>query len=234
MIKRLLTIFTLFVGINTFAQIAYQLQNVPTTITGDTSDVYLQGNVHIKNISASAKSIDVKVTEISIIPGTENNFCFGPACYPPGVYESIDPAVIFAGATDSSFLADYTPHGNAGVSQLKYKFWDRNNPVDSISIFINFDVQIVGVNKIPTKITQFNLSPNPANGMFVLSYSLNETVNSKAIIRNMLGSIVYEFNINDKQAISVVNTSSLESGIYFVSIVADNNVLSTKRLVVSH
>jgi len=83
-----------------------------------------------------------------------------------------------------------------------------------------------------SSISNFNLMPNPAKDMINVKF---ETVNinqTKIVIVNALGQIVYENNNVDAKLSNLnISTSDLEKGVYFVSVIQYNQS-STKKLVI--
>jgi hypothetical protein len=78
---------------------------------------------------------------------------------------------------------------------------------------------------------EFTLAPNPANEQvnLKLNYPVKQT---KVTITNSVGQIVYENNNVDSRWSNLnINTSDLEKGVYFVSVI-QNNQTFTKKLVV--
>jgi len=92
--------------------------------------------------NGSVNSMDVKVrrTDLSLISGTNANFCWGTSCYPPFVYESPESVRLDAGASNSSFRGDYTHSGNQGTSRVLYSFFNVGDPADSTWIIVNYTV----------------------------------------------------------------------------------------------
>jgi hypothetical protein len=88
-----------------------------------------------------------------------------------------------------------------------------------------------GIKSINSK-NNFNLMPNPAQDQ--VSIQLNNTVSSQTsiVITNAVGQLVYQNNNVDAQLRNLnISTSDLEKGVYFVSVI-QNNQTYTKKLVV--
>ncbi len=77
------------------------------------------------------------------VSGSENNFCFGVGCYPPNVSVAPQPISLTAGATDNSFIGDYLPNGQAGVTRIRYAFYDfastTGQATDTAYVTVTFD-----------------------------------------------------------------------------------------------
>jgi hypothetical protein len=115
-----------------------QIVNPVKIVSGNASEPLLAIGLTIKNISQSEKSVKVERTVISELTGSENNMCWGVECYSPMVDETPGAQNIAAGATNSTFKADYYHYGNLGISKLKYCFFVDGNKVDSVCQVIEF------------------------------------------------------------------------------------------------
>ena len=80
-----------------------------------------------------------------------------------------------------------------------------------------------------------NPFPNPANNQTGINFQL-PTPNSEAriMLRNLLGSIVKEIRVTGTENKYSINTSDLNSGLYFYSVMFENKILFTKKLIVKH
>ncbi|MGB0882171.1 MAG: T9SS type A sorting domain-containing protein [Vicingaceae bacterium] len=74
----------------------------------------------------------------------------------------------------------------------------------------------------------FNIYPNPTNGVFTISKNDNQT--SNIIIYNLLGEVVYTKNNETKKEIQL-NLSDVKQGLYFVTLIT-NKERVIKRLVI--
>ena len=76
------------------------------------------------------------------------------------------------------------------------------------------------------KLNNFTIYPNPSNGLIKLERIES---NSKLIVRNCIGKIVYsEPNIKT----NIINLTKLETGSYFVQIINKNKLYTTKKLII--
>ena len=76
------------------------------------------------------------------VPGSENSFCFGVGCYPPVVSIAPQPIMLAPGAVDNSFIGDYLPNGQAGITVVRYAFYDVNGSGasgDTAYVTISYD-----------------------------------------------------------------------------------------------
>jgi len=80
-----------------------------------------------------------------------------------------------------------------------------------------------------------NPFPNPANQQTGISFQLpSPSSEARIMLRNLLGSVVKEIKVNGSANKVSINTSDLNNGLYFYSILFENKILSTKKLIVKH
>jgi len=191
-------------------------------------------------------------------PGSSVNFfCWG-SCYPPQVSISGEFVSIDAGATDKiSFEADYEIKGGASLNdtaQITYCFIDYCNPSnvqcftalyclaspsDSTYQIIAFDTSWCSGSAIEKTGSAFvpsiNISPNPAKEVINLEYSLDSRDGEGYfILRNMLGAIVSKKKLYGLAGKIAVPVTKLNRGVYFYSLVLDQKVYSTKKLIIDN
>ncbi len=88
-----------------------------------------------------------------------------------------------------------------------------------------------GIASISDK-TDFSLAPNPAQDQVNVRINSASTTQTKIVITNAVGQLVYENNNVDAKLSNLnISTSDLEKGVYFVSVI-QNNQTFTKKLVV--
>ncbi len=88
-----------------------------------------------------------------------------------------------------------------------------------------------GISSISTA-TDFSLAPNPAQDQVNVKINSNGAFQTKIVITNAVGQLVYENNNVDANLSNLnISTSDLEKGVYFVSVI-QNNQTFTKKLVV--
>ena len=75
--------------------------------------------------------------------------------------------------------------------------------------------------------------PNPAINVVYVDYSIPEPINNTSIvITNMLGLKVKEVNLGDRSGKARIAVTDLINGIYFYSLVADDQLLLTRKFIV--
>lgn len=194
--------------------------------------------VTIANVTNSDKMIKIQRTINTLASGHMEFFCFGAgstaACYPPGTDFSGGNDTLPANSTNSSFKGTIEPFGVYGYSSIHYRFFDTNNPADSVGVDLawNFTTSI-GENQ-----NQFGISKprlNPADAFTTLSYSLQSDLSSdRLVVYNMLGSVVRTMDIPGRNGVLVLPTADLESGMYVVTYQSQGKTKDSCRLVVAH
>ena len=110
---------------------------------------------------------------------------------------------------------------------------------DAVSPKMNTDtwhVNNVEIGSDLTKGIEFsNPFPNPANQQTGINFQL-PSPNSEAhiMLRNLLGSVVKEIQVKGTENKFSINTSDLNNGLYFYSVLFENRILFTKKLIVKH
>lgn len=203
--------------------------NAYVDVLGYPTDDEIVVEMNVTNNTADTLPVMLKKVELSMVPGTSSMFCWG-LCYSPSVYVSPDPLKIGGNSTNTGdFSGHYLPSGYSGMSVIRYVFYDERNPSDSVCFNTNFHAYGVGFEEQPAANT-LSAYPNPANGNVTITYSGPEA--GTLVIRNVLGTTVKEIATGKASGKVTVSVSDLASGIYFYSFVANDKVISTKKLVV--
>ncbi|MFT5666252.1 MAG: hypothetical protein ACI9DK_000431 [Vicingaceae bacterium] len=94
--------------------------------------------------------------------------------------------------------------------------WVDSNPV----IRLNFgNPTFIGLNNVTNFSTEFNITPNPNNGLFTMTVTSKETVNYNVTVKNMLGQQVYADLIAVNGTVTEqMDLTQFEKGVYFVSL----------------
>lgn len=194
--------------------------------------------MHVKNEDTRALDVMAKKTEISIQDGAVCTFCW-IGCYPPSTFVSPDPATIAGGDLFVDFHGalqptDWSVGVPVGESDVLFTFYVDGNPNDSVSFIAHFE-RTTGLDQMTKDQIRFSDAyPNPSSQVANVNYELPSGVNNAQIaVYNLLGTKVQEINLNDKQGTAVIPVNELGNGIYFYSIVANNEVVATKKLIVN-
>ncbi len=238
--KTLLALFAAFSISGAVAQTTLQIQNAPATVYGTfTQASPLAVTFPVVNTGTQPLSIKVARKMISEVMGSENNICWGINCYPPFVSVSPDAETINAGATNNSFIGDYTPNNMPGVTIIKYSFFKEVGATDSVHVTVRFDAtaSMLSTRKDlnASGVSIGAASPNPASNLTSVQFSLPaNSRNNKLRIFNAIGGLVKEVELVQKQGTAIITTSNLPNGVYFYTLQVDGRSVETKKLIVRH
>ncbi len=231
-------VVTMLVFVTNTAKSQFILTNFTTENTELDTLITIDSYGTIENLSPDTMYIGLIRTIQYLVPGHEENFCHGPSCYPPGTDSSLlaDPAIIPPGGSDGDFHVTVLAHGACGTSSIRYNFYDQNNVSNSIPIDLTFGFcTATSVNELTSSNGVSRPKGNPANAYTSFSFNLeNNKGNTQLRIYNMLGSLVQSFALPQKNGELVVNTSEYKQGVYLCSVMNNNRVVSTYKLIVQH
>jgi hypothetical protein len=205
------------------------------TIIGDTAGTVFS-EVDITNNGTDTLSVKVKKKELSLVSGSENSFCW-LNCYLPNIYVSPYFINMIPDSLYIDFSGEYKAHGNVGASQVMYTFYDMNNVNDSVCVIVNYDCSMSSVPDLGKVNVEFsNAFPNPADAYtsFTYSFPASSTPNSRLIVRDLVGNIVAESNLTDQNGTIKIYTEKLNDGVYFYSLLLEDQVYLTRKLIVRH
>ncbi len=223
-----------FMMISTFAKSqSLAIPNGAFHVQGLYTDQRVDAYLEVENTNTADLSILINCDRSQLVFGHQTYYCWA-LCYDTTICNSPD-ALIVPGRTllDNSFHSYVYPNGIAGTSTISYTFFDQNNPSDSISASIIFDVLTSGVDEL-SKGHLSAASPNPANAFTNINYTVPSLKDGRLVIYDMLGSVVKEVQLNHNQSTLLLSTTELSSGIYVYSLINDGKSVSTKKLVVAH
>ncbi len=189
--------------------------------------------------------------DLSIVANAPTTyFCFGFNCFTPAVNTpgAADYTILLAsGQTSSVFpMGDNTVDNNqpfsidleegpvTGNYVVKYKLFNVANPNDSLAFFIGYN-QPLGLKGQDQNIDlSVNLFPNPANNNATVFINATNAGGVKINVTNSLGQLVHSNNYKLSIGSNSIdlNCNTLCSGIYNVSIEAENGSRN-KKLIIS-
>jgi hypothetical protein len=211
------------------------LQNAEITISAHPDSGFMVlDTLDIRNISSVTSEVKCIRTIVENIEGMINSFCWG-TCYPPNVDTSLSAVTILPQATSFEFVGDHDPNGLVGIAKVKYTFYDLHNSANQATVYVNYDAtNIGGIGKQQTKYSISDAYPNPADNLVAIDYSFATTKNASIVIYNLLGTAIEKMDVSGKTGTFKVNTSDYSEGLYFYSLLIDNKVISTRKLIIRH
>ncbi len=205
-------------------------------IWGD-SGTYTQivSHFEIHNNGSSAIDVRVKKTEVNLVSGSVNTFCWG-TCYSPATYISGDIISIASGASNQhDFSGDYFPTGTIGQSTIMYTFYDNADPNDSVCINVVYGSTPASIETSTPMIEFSNAYPNPAISVVYFNYSLKPgSYNAEIVVTDLLGGEAIRQVIPISGSKASIDVSSLTSGVYFYSLQINGEPQFTRKLIVKH
>lgn len=190
----------------------------------------------VTNNTDNIVNIKVLRTNIEVVEGSVNSFCWASQCYPPFLDESGEYQPILPGESTGTdnFYAEFMANETFGTSIVKYKFFDKDNSDVFSEVVVKYwsSPEAIG-EEIANKISFTNAYPNPAINKFNIDYNFDTNINNASLkIVNLLGSVVKEVEIDQNSNKLSMDISNLDAGVYFYSIVVNNEVFQTKKLVI--
>ena len=196
-------------------------------------------DLHI--INATDNDINVVWEYNDTVNGTKigtNYVCFG-SCYSPattsnsytvatGAEETFQGHCMFL---DNEF--NILPSGT--VINVIYTFYDERNPEEKYTFNVNFKYESTESIADFNSVDVFsNAYPNPANSTVSFDYNMPFNVNSASVaIYNMMGQEVVRQDLNLGGSRADINVSDLNEGVYFYSLIVNNQTVKTNKFVVS-
>jgi Secretion system C-terminal sorting domain len=84
------------------------------------------------------------------------------------------------------------------------------------------------------KLNVRKIYPNPASSVAFLDYQMIESIQAKVTIRNLLGKVVREYDLEKGDKQIKIPTIRFEAGIYFYTLSINGKALKAKKLVIDH
>lgn len=80
-----------------------------------------------------------------------------------------------------------------------------------------------------------NPYPYPANDAITFSYQIHQSsVEAKIIVYDVLGNTLGNYRLSNEYTKLIIQTSSLQNGIYFCTLFLDGKSIVTKKILVNH
>lgn len=188
----------------------------------------------IKNTGTELKLIKIAREIITQVANTENSFYWGTG-YSADTDTSTLSVKIEGGEISTDFVGYYIPNGNIGTTSVKYTLFELGDPDETTYFFVNY--KTVDELAVPENRELYfsPIYPNPANNQANLDYQIHGTnAEVKFILINLLGKKVKEIEISENNGSLQLNTSGLTEGIYFYSLLINNESVLTQKLIIKH
>lgn len=198
----------------------------------------MQFIVDITNNSGAPINVTCVRTITEQSEGTSFTMCFGELC--GGPYTERLDADIASGASEE-FSAHFVPLFNEdftkpiyGSSMTVELSFFENIDDEPVVFTVKFICDDVSVNDYTDNKIFSNAYPNPAKNMVSFDYNMpNDVQTASVAIYNMMGQEVLKQDLNIGDSRLDVNVSDLADGVYFYSLIVNNQAVKTNKLVVS-
>lgn len=248
--KKFTLIIIALVSFSFFAKAQYSLSwggeqlGDTVVIIGDPSETELVFHAIFTNNSDDSDSILLKRRIISVLDGIADQICWG-LCYLPNTDSIlISPSGIRIDAGESTEEETFSGHylnreydepiGVIGTSVFEYTFFNAEDENENIVVIVKFVTSPDGIaDQIMANGYVSEIYPNPASTYVSIDYELTSEVDNASLrIVNLLGAVVNNVDLNKNASHQRVDISNLNSGVYFYSVLINNEVYKTKKLVV--
>ena len=189
----------------------------------------------IENIIDDVVSLKVAKHAISLLANAEVQICLPPSCYSAEVDTTVVPFILVgeSSSADDDFSIHYNPKGNQGISLIYFTVFNIDNSNnDNTHFYIKYTSGTVGISDNKTTANNITAYPNPAADKVTIKYSLSKNAPAKLVVKNLMGVTLYSVPLNTGSDKVSIDVSQYASGIYFYSLVVDEQVVSTKKLLV--
>jgi len=116
-------------------------------------------------------------------------------------------------------------NGIYAIQQNRNPFIDR----PEFATFI-FD-PTASVNESSLTLASLDIWPNPSNGELQIRCYYCNTTSTEVMLTDITGKTLSLIPLDDPKSVSLIDVSWLESGFYFVSLVQNNRIITTSKLI---
>jgi hypothetical protein len=171
----------------------------------------------------------------SALGGTQKNYlCPHGDCLDPVVEDYI--VRLEPGQTLSDFEIALDAGLANGVSSARYEVINRHNSAETLEFNLNFAIDERSERQdifTSPHIVLHEVYPNPIVDYAFVNYDIiNEEVEAKIIIHNILGNPIDEYNLPSAENKVKIRAESIGAGIYFYTLYLDNEGVVTRKLIV--
>jgi hypothetical protein len=239
--KKIVLLIALALGsLAGFSQLV-ELEGETNVVYGTTANEGEQLSASWEVINATDETIDLRCKRIGVseVAGSVNQFCWGILCSPYGQGTSVSSEIVTLGPSEytTSFYAHYLHNGNAGQSVIKYCWFDDADNSNEFCYDVNYCVDatcVISVNENELMGAELAISPNPIEKTGNITYSFTKAPDKgKLSIYNMVGGLVKEVDLEQREGVVLISAADFENGVYFCSITDNGHTYQTSRLVVA-
>jgi len=205
------------------------LQETYRGVIGETIKVPL----HFKNNTDKTITLVIRKVSNQIGSTQKNYFCIDNNCLDHHTEDYIirvEPNQVL-----NSFNVALEAGLAQGVSTIKYIAFSKSSPGDSMEFDLNFmvDERPERPNIYTSEyLILHDLYPNPVKDHAFADYTiLNERIEAKIVIHNILGNTIDEYNLPFSENRVKIRAESLSAGVYFYTLYIDNTAVATRKMI---
>lgn len=192
--------------------------------------------IKIKNISDKPIHVMVRRDEAQIGSSQKTSYCWDNDCLEQGFDQLSMSHLVQPGEIVETFESLLSAGLDETFSNIRYSFYDRDNPLDVVSVDLEYiveDQKLRGFMFNSNTISLSDIYPNPVSDIAFINYLIHdEEVDAKIELHNVLGSKVGEYSLNPVEQELKINTHEFKPGVYFYTLYVDNEGKVTKKLVI--
>lgn len=189
--------------------------------------------VSVKNISMNTIHVNLKQTVLNRLENAIYSFCWG-TCYDDPMTSTLvgDPEMaveINSGSLASELcICDFCANGTAGVTYVRYTFFDQNNPDDSCCFIVKYNDAKVGISETEAPAIHLSAFPNPATDCIRIRVEQMQ-MPEQAMLRvcDIKGAVLFEGAFTGQEM--DIPTGNWSNGTYFCSLIDPRGTLEVKQ-----
>jgi hypothetical protein len=205
------------------------------TVNGTTAiNQYIMG-LDIINNGIGSITVDCKWEDVSTIPGTWQQMCWGLCYSPQQATEWTAPKsqTIAIHDTNNTFAGYLDDTNQTGCESVRYVFYNTINSADSSWVIIKFCIMPTAVQQISANNLHISAPyPNPSSAGVTFNYHINSS--ARLDIFNTIGQSVRTLTLSPSDSKLNLNVSSMPAGIYICKLEADGATPVYQKMIVSH
>jgi|SRR5690554_657332 len=221
-------------------------------IAVDSSNLYQEfvkdDFVTIVNTSNDTNTYKVRRIEHNVISGTKDYLCWGGTCFGAmdagvdSIWVPNDSITLSPGDTAGTqpgmfgLKIYFQPKGKIGEVLYEYQIFNTNDPLgfDKTSIFIKYPLDyLTSIDKKKAIAYNFIVYPNPVSDVANINIDLKaKSGEFTLIVKDILGQEITKESVQAGVNKMQLDMSGYSKGIYFVSLMNQQEVLKTKKLIV--
>lgn len=206
------------------------------TVWGEPTATEIDFRAVVHNNLDNGINFKVRRNQIEVVDGTSNQYFWAGVLNAPSMDESDKYLFVPAGgeSEEGAFYGRYIPSSKMGTSTIEYTFFNKDNEAQNVKVLVKYWASPDGIAEDAMQGGSISdIYPNPATNTVNLDYNIPAGLNSaKVIIVNLLGAVVKEAGVERSENKLTMDVSGLESGIYFYSVLVNDDVYKTKKLII--